>query len=81
MKTARRSASTDPRHRGVTICITQFDNQVETGSIHVTYTPALARQIAHDILVEADKADALGGPTEALEAACGPGNGRNKEAS
>ena len=81
MKTARCSASTDPRHRGVTICITQFDNQVATGSIYVTYTPALARQVAHDILVEADKADALGGPTKELEAVCGPGNNRNVSAS
>jgi hypothetical protein len=80
MKTSKCAVFTDKNKNGVCICVVNFEDQKEVSQGSIVLTPAIARQIAHDILVEADKIDALGGPTEALKNICVPEN-RNASAS
>jgi hypothetical protein len=73
MSVARCAISTDKRLSGVCIRIAEVDDRnVVTNATSVVYTPAIARQVAHDILIEADKVDALGGPTPELTKLCIP---------
>jgi|HubBroStandDraft_2_1064218.scaffolds.fasta_scaffold400380_2 hypothetical protein len=66
--------SMDAHYRGVHVGISEIDaNGKAIKTISVVYTPALAREIANEILIHADKVDALGGPTAELSAICVPG--------
>ena len=70
--TARCDVYTEPRYRGVGIQVSEIG---EDGSIvrflNVICTPELARRVARQIEIEADKIDALGGTTEELKTICG----------
>ena len=60
----------DRTRNGVGIAVHSTDRSVWAS---VAYTPAIARQIAHDILVAAEVAEALGGPTDDLVESCSAG--------
>ena len=67
------SVCTDKRFNGVCVRVTDLDDRgVPSSSASVVYTPALARELAREILIEADKVDALGGPTATLSTLCKP---------
>jgi hypothetical protein len=56
---------------GVLIRIVQFDDEDKIiADAHVIYTPEHARRVAHDLLTEADRVDATGGPTTELQTLC-----------
>ena len=70
---SRCAVFTDTRFNGVCVRVTDLNDDGSIKSVaSVVYTPTIARQVAHDILVEADKIDALGGPTADLSTFCVP---------
>ena len=74
---ARLSIETDPHYLGVCLRITELNERSEVvRSLSVVYTPAIARQVAQDIQLEADKVEALGGPTQELQDVCKPADKR-----
>ncbi len=73
MSTSRCDTYVEWKLNGVCIRVVEFDDQSKQQSAaSVVYTPELARQIARNLLFEADKVDAVGGATAELKALCAP---------
>jgi hypothetical protein len=70
---ARCDVFTSQPLNGVCVRVVHVDDQnAIVKDVHVIYTPDAARQVAHNILVEADKVEALGEPTPELLTICAP---------
>jgi hypothetical protein len=68
---ARCDVETNRQLNGVLIRVVHFDDRgTIVNQTDVIYTPAIARDIARNLLAEADKVEALGGPSQELTALC-----------
>lgn len=80
---SRLSSYVDKNSNGVVIVIEMLDEKTHkvVNFASVMYTPEVARTVAHDIVVNSDKADALGGPTAELLAVCTDKGGRRPKSA